>query len=189
MRVLLRYLVTPEECALAFTIRARRHVVGDREACVFSPNARLVDRENDEVFGLDFPGIGLVCDSQSAATRIVRASRVKLRERLAGTRIIWLASRSSITPIGRQSLNRVGDAQFNVPWRGLPPRRRALIAGQLSIQHATDGQLHDIVFVGRINEMAVLGDSGETRERSGKVESVALTYHLERAGQQSYQRT
>lgn len=65
------HVVNPEESAGALAVRASRHVLRDVESVVQVPRAPVDDTENNEIFGLDIPEVGLVSDTERTAGRVV----------------------------------------------------------------------------------------------------------------------
>ena len=54
-------------------IRARRHVLGDREGGVGYPNTLVVNAENSQILGLDAVHVGIVCNGEGTTLHVVDA--------------------------------------------------------------------------------------------------------------------
>lgn len=131
-------LVDPEPRARALAVWALGHLLRDGEARVQIPHARVVYAEYGEILWLDLRDVRLVRDAQRAAAEIVDAVGVEFRRGLAGARIVRVALVALVA---------TGAAR--------PVGRRVFVAGYLEVNLASDRQLHNVLRVGRMVEMAV----------------------------------
>ena len=55
------------------TLGARRHVLGNREGSVGSPNTFVVNAENGQIFGLNAVHVRIVCDREGTTLQVIEA--------------------------------------------------------------------------------------------------------------------
>jgi len=63
----------PMPCTDAATLGARRHVLGNIEGSVDSPNALVVNAENGQILGLDAPYVRGVCNGECTTLQVIVA--------------------------------------------------------------------------------------------------------------------
>ena len=147
--------MNPVPRAVAATLRASRKL-RDVERGVQGPDAGVVDREDNKVFGLDGLGVRVVGNCEGATLRVGLVSGVESGALRARARPV--AAVSGVTSDRDKMMSRgtVGKIGMNIPLRGSIPRGRTLVAGKFGVHRSTRRQLEEIPTIRRIIHMAVL---------------------------------
>ena len=139
----------------------------------------MVDREDNEVFGLEGMHIGLVGDSKGASLDIIFSGGVNRGRRRSGAREVVAEANVATVPliINRRDPAQVRSAYSGSPFRGFVPAGRALVTGEFGVDFAAGGELEEITRARRVVDVAVLRRRLSDLRGRWRESNVGKTYH------------